>query len=129
MNILDENIPEGQRQLLRSWRVQAKQIGHDIGRQGMKDEEIIPFFHQLRHTSFFTRDLGFYYRQLSHANYCLVILAVGQYETASFIRRFLQHPQFKTKSKRMGKVVRITHNEIQIWQLYAEKEEHMKWLF
>jgi len=34
MNILDENIPEGQRQLLRSWRIQAKQIGHDIGRQG-----------------------------------------------------------------------------------------------
>lgn len=39
MNILDENIPEGQRQLLRSWRIQTKQIVHDIGRQGMKDEE------------------------------------------------------------------------------------------
>jgi len=128
MNILDENIPEGQRQLLRSWRVQAKQIGHDIGRQGMKDEEIIPFLHKLRHTTFFTRDLGFYHRQLSHANYSLVILAVGQYEAASFIRRFLQHPQFKTKSTRMGKVVRITHSGIQIWQLYAEEEEHLKWL-
>jgi len=91
MNILDENIPEGQRQLLRSWRIQAKQIGHDIGRQGMKDEEIIPFLHQLRHTTFLTRDLGFYDRHLCHANYCLVILAVGQYEAASFIRRFLQH--------------------------------------
>lgn len=99
------------------------------GRQGMKDEEIIPFLHQLRHTTFFTRDLGFYDRQLSHANYCLVILAVGQYEVASFIRRFLQHPQFKTKSKRMGTVVRVTHSEIQMWQLYAEREEHIKWLF
>ena len=129
MNILDEHIPEGQRQLLRSWRIKAKQIGHDTGRQSMKDEEIIPFLHQLRHTTFLTRDLGFYDRHLCHANYCLVILAVGQYEAASFIRRFLQHPEFKTKSKRMGKVVRITHNDIQIWQLYGGKEEHIKWLF
>ena len=35
----------------------------------------------------------------------------SSYEAASFIRRFLQHPQFKTKSKRMGKVVRITHHK------------------
>ncbi len=29
MNILDENIPEDQRQLLRSWDIRVRQIGHE----------------------------------------------------------------------------------------------------
>ena len=47
MTILDENIPEDQRQLLRSWRVPARQIGFEVGRPGMKDDEIIPLLHRL----------------------------------------------------------------------------------
>ena len=41
MNILDENIPEDQRQLLRGWRIRARHIGLEVGRPGMQDEEII----------------------------------------------------------------------------------------
>jgi len=41
VNILDENILESQRQLLAGWRVPVRQIGHDIGRKGLKDGEII----------------------------------------------------------------------------------------
>lgn len=99
MNILDENIPESQRQLLRIWKIRSQQVGHEIGRQGMKDEEIIPFLHTLRQATFFTRDLGFYNRSLCHLNYCLVVLDVGQYEVASFIRRILKHERFNTKAK------------------------------
>jgi hypothetical protein len=128
MNILDENIPESQRQLLHSWGIQTKQIGHEIGRQGMKDDEIIPLLHKLRYTTFFTRDLGFHKRQHCHPNYCLVILAVGQYEVASFIRRFPQYTHFATKIKRMGKVVRVTHVGIQVWHSHAERQKDLKWL-
>jgi hypothetical protein len=46
MNLLDENIPESQRQLLRSWRIRIRQIGDEVGRKGMKDEAIIPLLHQ-----------------------------------------------------------------------------------
>jgi hypothetical protein len=48
MNVLDEQIPEDQRRLLRSWRVPVRHIGYDIGRQGIKDPEIIPFLLALR---------------------------------------------------------------------------------
>jgi hypothetical protein len=41
--IIDENFPEAQRHLLRVWRISARQIGFEIGRDGMKDDEIIPF--------------------------------------------------------------------------------------
>ena len=127
MNILDENIPESQRLLLRSWRIRVQQIGHELGRPGMKDEEIIPLLHQLRRPSFFTHDLDFYDHRLCHAGYCVVCLAVGQYETASFIRRFLRHSVFDTQSKRGGTVVRVSHTGIRIWRIHVEREEEIMW--
>jgi hypothetical protein len=69
MNVLDENIPDSQRQLLRSWRIRVHQIGYEIGRLGMKDEEIITLLHKLTPVTFFTRDLGFYHPRLCHNNH------------------------------------------------------------
>ena len=127
MNILDENIPDSQRLLLRSWRIPISQIGHEVSRQGIKDDELIHLLHQLRSVTFFTRDIGFYHRYLCHADYCLACLSVGQYEAATFIRRFLRHPSFNTKAKRMGKVIRLTQMGLQVWRLHAEREEDINW--
>ncbi len=96
MNILDENIPESQRQLLRSKHVQVRQIGVDISRKGIKDDEIIPLLLTRRHPTFFTRDLGFYVCRFCHARYCLVCLDVGCYDVAAFVRRILRHSQLAT---------------------------------
>lgn len=43
MNILDENILQDQRELLLNWQIPFRQIGYEVGRKGMKDDEIIPF--------------------------------------------------------------------------------------
>ena len=45
MNILDENIIASQRQRLRNWRIRVRQVGVDIARKGLQDEEILPFLH------------------------------------------------------------------------------------
>ncbi|MCP4373884.1 MAG: hypothetical protein GY797_38145 [Deltaproteobacteria bacterium] len=42
MIIIDENLPDSQRQLLQGWRVSFKQVAFEIGREGLKDDEIIP---------------------------------------------------------------------------------------
>lgn len=55
-----------------------------------------------------------------------VMLAVGQYETASFIRHFLRHPVFNTQSKRRGTVVRVGHIGMKVWRINVEKEEKIK---
>ena len=102
MNILDENVLASQRQLLQVWHLHVRQIGVDIGRKGMKDDEIIPFLLANRRPTFFTRDLGFYDRKLCHTRYCLVCLAVDRYEAAAFVRRLLKHPEFDTQQKRMS---------------------------
>lgn len=93
MNILDENIPARERQLLEHWRVRVRQIGFNAGRQGMQDEEIIPLLLQLRRPTFVTRDEDFFDRQLCHSRYCVAFMAVNRSEVASFLRRALAPPR------------------------------------
>ena len=38
VNLLDENIRDDQRALLRKWRIPFRQIGKEISRSGIKDE-------------------------------------------------------------------------------------------
>ena len=127
MNVLDENIVESQRQLLRGWRIRVRQIGHDLGRAGMPDEEIIPFLGRTRRVTFFTRDLGFYEAKNRSANYCIVCLAVGQHEVAVFVRNVLRHRALYTRVKRMGKVLRVTHTGIRSWSLSSDQETALRW--
>ncbi len=127
MNILDENIPEHQRQILQLWRVKVQQIGYDISRKGIKDDEIITFLMRKRQPTFFSRDDDFYQRHLCHARYCLVYLSVSRYEAAVFIRRLLCQPEFNTQAKRMGTVIRVSMAGIYLWRLYAEQEIFFSW--
>ena len=110
MIVLDENILEGQRLQLEAYGTPASQVGVDAGRKGMKDDEVIVLLRKLKNATFFTRDFGFYRRDLCHSRYCLVVLNVAQNEAATFIRRLQRHPNFATKVKRIGSVVRVSHS-------------------
>ena len=127
MNILDENILEDQRRMLMSWRVLFRQIGYEVGRKGMKDDEIIPFLLSLRQPTLFTMDRDFYNRDLCHARYSLVYLDVKQSEAATFIRRILRHRELDTQAKRMGAIIRASHTRLAVWRLHAEQEVHFSW--
>jgi hypothetical protein len=129
VNILDENIIANQRQLLRSWRIRVRQIGYDIAQKGVSDEQIIPFLLQRRRPTFFTRDLGFFERQLCHRRYSLVCLAIEKHEVATFVRRVLNHDELNTQAKRMGTVIRVSHQGLRIWRLNADKEQSLDWAF
>jgi hypothetical protein len=73
MILLDENIIDSQRLLLQSWKIHIRQIGYEIGKKGMKDPEIIPFLHKTGELTFFTRDGGFYQKDLYHSRYVLFV--------------------------------------------------------
>ena len=127
MNILDENIIASQRQRLRSWRIPVRQIGVDIARKGLQDEEILPFLHHLRRPTFFTRDRGFYRREVCHRRYGIVYLALASDEVAIFVRRVLRHSRLSTQAKRLGTVVRASHRGLGLWRLHAQAEEVILW--
>lgn len=127
MNILDENIPKPQRELLEGWRITVRQIGVNIGRKGTLDEAMIPLLQGLRRPTFFTRDSDFYERNLCHPRYCLVFLSVEKSEAALFVRRLLRHPRFKSQARRMGTVIRVSHTGISFWSWHQSREQHAQW--
>ncbi|HMV51422.1 MAG TPA: hypothetical protein PLD20_30375 [Blastocatellia bacterium] len=128
MNVLDENLGERHRRELASWKIHVRQIGVELGKQGMKDRnDIIPLLHRLRQPTFFTRDHDFYHPWLRHHGYCLVFLDVKPPEAAHYIRRFLRHPKFRTQQQRMGKVIRVHEDGIRYWQVGAGESEELGW--
>jgi hypothetical protein len=56
-----------------------------------------------------------------------VYLAVDKDEVAIFVRRLLGHPEFDTKAKRMGAVIRVSHAGLSVWRLNADREIHFNW--
>ena len=103
MNVLDENVPLSQQQLLKRWRIHTRQIGVDAGWKGMKDHEVIPLLLEFNRPTFFTLDRDFYRRRLCHDDYCLVFLEVDEDRFANYVRRFFRHPALNSKAKSMGK--------------------------
>jgi hypothetical protein len=125
--ILDENVPESQAQLLRSWRIRALLVGRDISEKGIKDERLTKFLHNQRRPTFFTRDEGFYDKKLCHASYCLVYLAVRPSESAFFVRRVLRSPHFNVRAQRLGAVIRVSSAGLQVWRLRKAREIFLSW--
>jgi hypothetical protein len=125
--ILDENIPAPQRQLLEHWRIGVRQIGFNVGRLGMQDDEIIPLLLRQRRPTFITRDVDFYDRDLCHSRYCLAYVAVERNEVAFFTRRFLRHAATNTVMKRLGSVIRISPAGLAIWRAGAPRQAFVRW--
>jgi hypothetical protein len=126
--ILDHNIPEDQAEQLRHHRIHFRQIGFEVGRPEWDDQqEILRFLHASKQITFFTRDLGFFRSSWSHANYCLVTLTVPVLETAHYISKLLRHPQFNTRAKRNGKVIRVSTKNINFWDIRRQRPNSALW--
>jgi hypothetical protein len=127
MNVLDENVPESQRALLKRRRVALRQIGRDLGREGMKDDEIIPLLHELDRPTFFTLDSDFFDRRLCHARYCLVHLDIEEVAVAEYVHRLLRHRKLNTRAKRLGHVIRATPTGLTLWRLHQDQPSYLLW--
>ena len=127
MNLLDEQVRSDQRLLLAQWKIPFRQIGKDIAASGIKDDNIIPFLHRLNCPTLFTHDQGFFRRQLLHPSYGLVWLDVSDIEAASYVRRFLNHPDFDTQAKRLGTVARAHHDGIDFYQRHRARLRRAGW--
>ena len=128
MIILDHNIPKNQAEQLDRRRIHFRQIGFEVGRPEWDDQqEILRFLHAAKQITFFTRDLGFFRAALRHANYCLVTLAVPVLETADYISRFLRHPNFNTRARRNGKVIKVSTKSINFWAIGRQRQSTTNW--
>jgi hypothetical protein len=115
VNVLDENIRDDQRLLLRKWKISFQHIGKELSRSGIKDENVIPLLHDLRRVTFFTQDRDFFRQRLCHHAYALVYLDVRYSEVAECIRSFLKHRTFNTQKQWMGLVATVLPDGAQFW--------------
>ena len=128
MIILDHNIPDDQAEQLRRWRIHFRQIGFEVGRPEWDDQqEILRFLHATKQITCFTRDLGFFRAPLRHAKYCLVALTVPVLETAHYISKLLRHPDFNTRVKRNGKVMKVSTKSITFWKIGRQRQSTARW--
>ena len=127
MLVLDENLPAGQRRLLRSWRIGFRVIGVDVASRGADDADLLPVLHHLARPTFFSLDHDFYRPDWAHARYSLVWLDVRGREAAEFIRRFLRHPAFRTQAQRMGTVVRVQVDGLSCWRIGRRFPDSLPW--
>ena len=74
MNLLDENVPSDQRDLLRTRGIHCRVIGQDVAQLSIGDDNILALLHRLKQPTLFTRDEHFFKRRLCHPSYGLVLL-------------------------------------------------------
>lgn len=127
MNLLDENIPLEQPELLEAWGIRCRAIGQEVAQLSIADYNIIVLLQHSKQPTLFTRDEDFSKRELCHAGYALVWLDAVPAEAAMFIRRFLRHPRFRTKEQRLGIVARVHHDGVQFWERNRAKLHRVTW--
>jgi hypothetical protein len=127
MLVLDENLPAGQRLLLRKWGLRFRLVGVDVASWGTQDENLIPWLHRLPQPTFFSLDRDFYRPRWVHPSYGLVWLDVADNHAAEFIRRYLRHPSFDTQAKRMGVVARVHVGGVLWWQAKLRSPQSVAW--
>ncbi len=93
----------------------------------IKDDIIPTLLIHARQPTFITINAGdFWLKVESHRDYCVVnfpLPAERRFEVPEILRRVLQHPQFKTKARRMGFILRVGRQNISYYgsdrQLYC----------
>ena len=127
MLVLDENLPAGQRLLLRKWGIRFRLVGVDVASWGTDDENLIPVLHGLAQPTFFSLDRDFYRPDWAHVGHGIVWLDVADDHAAEFIRRFLRHPSFDTQAKRMGVVARVHVGGVLWWLAKSRASQSAAW--
>ncbi|MEW5988284.1 MAG: hypothetical protein AB1791_16770 [Chloroflexota bacterium] len=86
----------------------------------IKDDAIPALLLQLTQATFVTINAGDFWRRIQpHSGYCVTVVDIPKErasEVPSYLRRFLRLSRFKTKSLRMGKVVRLTPGRIEYYE-------------
>ena len=123
--VLDEQIDVEWYRLLKRRRSFDK-VGDGFGRKGLQDEQIYHLLHRTGKT-FHSQDSDYYHPNNRHKSYCLVYYEVKDAELVNYILRFLHHREFNTHAKRLGKVIKVTTQYIEYWEVGKQEKTRMEW--
>jgi hypothetical protein len=90
----------------------------------IKDEAIPSLLHRVRQPTFITTNVDDFWRRVpAHPRYSIVGIVLPHeqlHEMPDLLRRLFRLPEFKTKARRMGKVVRVSHRQLQYYEGLAD---------
>lgn len=96
----------------------------------IKDDRIPSLLRELKSPTFVTIDDGFWNRDLSDPNYCILYFALQDHQQAqipNLLRQLLKLTEFKTKAVRMGKVAKVGITHIEYWQWGSIQKINRLW--
>ena len=128
MIVLDENISAAEEAKLTGWGIRCRTIGVHVASKGDDDAHLLTFLLALARPTFFSHDQDFWDQSRQHSRYCLVWLDTEETEQARFIRAFLRHPEFNTRAKRLGKVVRVHPDGLTCHHSRHGRPKRIAWL-
>jgi hypothetical protein len=108
----------------------AQWIPHLRCGEHIDDDRIPTLLRELKQPTFVTIDEHFWNRGLRDARYCIVYFALRddqQDQIPDLLRRLFRLPQFNTRAKRMGKVIRVSPAGVQFYQLGDETPYVVPW--
>jgi hypothetical protein len=97
----------------------------------IKDDRVPILLREQRQPSFVTIDMGFWDRALCDAGYCILCFPLSneeQHRLPGLLQRLFQFREFRTKSARMGKVVRVSPTRIDYWELRGDRMLTVGWV-
>jgi hypothetical protein len=128
--VLDEHLSrEEVLEPLRPWR-SVQKIEDLAPHETLKDDRILQILRRQKQPTLITLDGGFFLRRYCDPRYCLLYFVIPRQQQArlpGLLRQMFRLPAFKTKAARMGKVVRISSERIEFWQIGEEKKQTLPW--
>lgn len=96
----------------------------------LKDDRVLQILRAQKQPTFITLDGGFYRKRYRDRRYCVIYFALSHLEQnrlPGLLRRLFRLPLFKTKTARMGKIVRVSEEKVVYWQVGDEKRYQVIW--
>ncbi len=97
----------------------------------IRDDAIPSLLQRLKQPTFVTTNVSDFWRKVpAHSGYsmlCIALPTVRLHELPHLLRQLFSLPEFKTKARRMGKVVRVSRRQIQYYEVSAERVHVRAW--
>jgi hypothetical protein len=96
----------------------------------IKDDAIPVLLRRVRQPTFVTTNVADFWRRVSvHARYsivCVVLPNERLYEMPRLLRELFCVPEFKTRPKRMGKIIRVSPRQLHYYERQSDPIIHLR---
>jgi len=99
-------------------------------REQILDDRVPEVLLSVKEPTFVTIDQGFWDRRFCNPGYCLLYFAIRDDQQdllPELLRKLLRRTEFRSRSRRMGVVARVSSRRVDYWTFRSPRLQHMVW--